>query len=71
MKWTEKHDVYFCHEILLLKPYQFRHRSEDSGSEWSNIATDLNAIREVSFHVNQKSVWDRYRLLMDKHKEKK
>ena len=70
MKWTEKHDIYFCREMLLLRPYQFKPGSKESGNAWSSIASDLGELQEVSFTVTQKSVRDRYRLLLEKHKRK-
>ena len=53
-----------------MKPYQFKPGSPQSGSTWTNIASDLCEVKEVTFNVNQKSVRDRYRLLLDKHKKK-
>ena len=53
-----------------MKPYQFKPGSPQSGSAWTNIASDLCEVKEVTFNVNQKSVRDRYRLLLDKHKKK-
>ncbi|KAL9961723.1 hypothetical protein ACROYT_G030723 [Oculina patagonica] len=70
MKWSEMHDVYLCREILFIKPYQFKSGSTHSGNAWTSIANDLCAVEEISFTVNQKSVRDRYRLLLDKHKKK-
>lgn len=70
MKWSEKHDVFLCREILFMKPYRFKPGGPQSGSAWTNIASDLCEVKEVTFNVNQKSVRDRYRLLLDKHKKK-
>ena len=64
------HDVYLCRKILFIKPYQFKSGSTHSGNAWTSIANDLCAVKEISFTVNQKSVRDRYRLLLDKHKKK-
>ena len=64
------HDLYLCREILFIKPYQFKPGSTYSGNSWTSIANDLCAVEEISFTVNQKSVRDRYRLLLDKHKKK-
>ena len=41
-----------------------------SGNAWTSIANDLCAVEKISFTVNQKSVRDGYRLLLDKHKKK-
>ena len=70
MKWSEMHDLYLCRVILFIKPYQFKPGSTYSGNAWTSIANDLCAVEEISFTVNQKSVRDRHRLLLDKHKKK-
>ena len=70
MKWSEKHDIFLCREILFMKPYQFKSGSPQSGNAWKNIASDLCEVKEITFNVNQKSVRDRYRLLAEKHKKK-
>lgn len=70
MKWSEMHDLYLCREVLFIKPYQFKPGSACSGNAWTSIANDLCAVEELCFTVNQKSVRDRYRLLIDKHKKK-
>lgn len=70
MKWFEMPDLYLCREILFIKPYQFKPGSTYSGNAWTSIANDLCAVEEISFTVNQKSVRDRYRLLLDKHEKK-
>lgn len=70
MKWTEQHDIYLCRELLLLKPYQFKPGTKESGAAWTSVATDLNVVKEISFTVNQKSVRDRTKLLLDKFKRR-
>ena len=70
MKWSEKHDIFLCREILFTKPYQFKAGSPQSGNAWKNIASDLCEVKEITFSVNQKSVRDRYWLLSEKHKKK-
>ena len=71
MKWSEMHDWYLCREVLFIKPYQFKLGSACSENAWTSIANNLCAVEEISFTVNQKSVRDRYRLLIDKPKRKK
>ena len=44
----------------MMKPYQFRPGSKESGNAWSSIADDLNTVTEVIFYVSQKSVRDRF-----------
>ena len=53
-----------------MKPYQYKSGSPQSGNAWTDIASDLCAVKEITFNVNQKSVRDRYRLLIEKHKKK-
>lgn len=70
MRWSEAHDVYLCREVLSVKTYQFKSGSKESGHSWKTVSEDLNSITEVLFSTNQKSVRDRYRLLLDKHTKK-
>lgn len=70
MKWSERHDIFFCREILLMKPYKFKPGSTERGNAWTSIAVDLGALEDITFNVTQKSVRDRYRLLVEKHKRK-
>ena len=70
MKWTDQHDIYLCREVLLMKPYTFKPGTKESGSAWSSVATDLNTVKDVLFTVNQKSVRDRTKLLLDKFKRR-
>lgn len=70
MKWTVNHDIYLTREILLIKPHQLKPGSKERGNAWSSIASDLNSIQEIHFTVSQKSVRDRYRLLVEKFKGK-
>ena len=61
---------YFCPEILLIKPYQFKSGIEESGASWKIVSEDLNTITELNFSTTQKSARDRYRLLIEKQKKK-
>ena len=70
MRWSTVHDTIFCREILMVKPYQYKAGSKESGNTWTVIAENLNSTSEVSFNTSQKSVRDRYRLLLDKHVKK-
>ena len=70
MRWSEAHDILICREILMIRPYQFKSGSKESGSAWSSVSEDLNSIQELTFTTSQKSVRDRYRLLLDKHVKK-
>ena len=55
--------------MLLIKPYQYKPGSKDSGNAWSSIAEDLNKISEVPFDVNQKGARDRCHNLVENHKK--
>lgn len=70
MRWSEEHDLILCREILMIQPYQYRSGSKESGNAWTCISTDLNKIVEVKFNTTQKSVRDRYKLLLDKYNKK-
>ena len=70
MRWSEEHDLILCREILMIQPYQYRSGSKESGSAWTCISSELNNIAEVKFNTSQKSVRDRYKLLLDKHNKK-
>lgn len=65
MKWTDAHDVMLCREILLMRPYSFKPGTKESGSAWFSVASDLNTVQELKFTVNQKSVRDRTKLLLE------
>ena len=71
MRWTETHDILLCREILLMKPYQFKPGTKESGTAWTSVSDDLNAINlsGSSFSTTQKSVRDRHKLLLDKFKK--
>ena len=42
----------------------------ESGASWMMVSEDLNMIPELNFSTTQKSVRDRYHLLIEKHKKK-
>ena len=67
MRWSEAHDILLCREILMIRPYQFKSGSKESGSAWSFVSGDLNSILELTFTNSQKSARDRNQLLLDKH----
>ena len=66
MRWNDQHDTILCREILMIRPYQFKSCSKESGNE----SMDLNAVQEVKVTTTQKSVRDRFKLLLDKHNKK-
>ena len=48
MKWTEKHDVVLCREVLVVEPFKFKKGSVEKGKVWTEIAASLNSCRELS-----------------------
>ena len=59
-----------CREVLLVKTYEHKPGTKESGNAWSLVSEHLNAIQHITFSTSQKSVRDRYRLLIEKHKKK-
>ena len=70
MKWTEQHDVSLCREVLVVQPFQWQPKTQERGQAWTKIANELNAINHLRFTVNQKSVRDRLKLLIQRFKRK-
>ena len=70
MKWDEKHDILLGRELLLMKPYNFKPSTKESGAAWTAVADDLNKVEEVKFDVTQKSVRDRTKILVSNFKRK-
>ncbi|XP_078347999.1 uncharacterized protein LOC144633091 [Oculina patagonica] len=70
MKWTFDHNVMFVREILHTEPWLCKYGSTERGEAWSKIANSLNAMKEPSFKVNQRSVRDRYTHMERHHKSK-
>ena len=48
MKWTEKHDVVLCREVLVVEPFKFKKGSVEKGKVWTEIEASLNSCRELS-----------------------
>ena len=70
MEWTNKHDISFCREILLVIPFKAKPRTNQRGQLWNEIADCLNSLNEPKFSVTQRSVRDRFKLLSEKFKRK-
>ena len=68
--WSEKHDIALCREVLVLDPFQFPYRSRERGDVWNEIANNLNAMTEIRFKINKRSVRDRLTLIQGKYKAK-
>ena len=55
---------------MVVKPYQYKPGSKDIGAAWSTVEEDLNNIKEHNFVVTQKSVRERFKLVMEKSSRK-
>ena len=70
MSWTEDRDIIFCAEILVSKLFATKKSSAERGKVWELIADKLNELRQPSFRVDQRSVRDHYKKLVDRYKRK-
>ena len=69
MKWTSKHDIMLDRETLLFELWKYKSRSRLIDN-LDKITENLNQIKERYFNVNQKSVWDRLKVLERAFKKK-
>ena len=73
MRWTSEHDVIFLREVLVHEPWKQKYGSQERGKVWEKIAESLNGLNtvcELYFKVTQRSVRDRYKLLVDNFKKR-
>lgn len=70
MKWTDKHDVELCKEILVSKLFETKKKSVDRGNVWDAIAKKLEQHDHLCFRVDQRAVRDRMRKLLTKFRQK-
>ena len=70
MQWKPEHDAIFLREVLCLDLYSTRKGSSERGKIWAQLAEKLNEVSSCKFIVAQKSLRDRLKLLMQKHKQK-
>ena len=68
MVWTEEKDVSLCREILVVEPYQFKEKTRERGTSWTEISKHLNLLD--GFTVTARAVRERYALLEAKYKKK-
>ena len=68
MEWTNNHDCHLVREVLAVEPYQHKAGTRESGAAWEDIAGNLRQVKSIRFHVTQRSVRDRFRLLMSRFK---
>ena len=73
MRWTSEHDVIFLREVLVHEPWKQKYGSQERGKVWEKIAESLNGLNtvcELYFKVTQRSVQNRYKLLVDNFKKR-
>ena len=70
MSWSSDRDVLFCREILVSNLFNTRKSSIERGQVWESIAQRLCDMREPAFRVDQRSVRDRYKKLIQRYKRK-
>ena len=70
MRWSEEHDLAFVREILLFEPFKYPNGSSERGQAWQFVADSLNQMEHPTFSISQRSVRDRFRVIIDKHKRK-
>ena len=70
MIWTEEQDDALCKQILVIEPFRYRPRTNQSGSAWSKIAGELNKITSLQMKVDQRAVRDRFKTLKKKFQDK-
>ena len=67
MKWCEEKDDLLIKEMFNERPWMTRGGSTDRLMSWERIATVLNLLD--GFNVNQRSVRDRFTILLNKYKQ--
>ena len=70
MKWTVKHDIELCKEIVVSILFETKKKSVDRGKVWEAIAKKLEQHDHLSFRVDQRAVRDRMRKLLAKYRKK-
>ena len=72
MRWSRDHDVLLMREILLHEPWANRHGSPERGKAWEEVSDSLNGAADAAlkFKVTQRSVRDRFKLLMQNYKKR-
>ena len=70
MDWKKEHDVLLCCDMLICQPYKFKERTVERGKTWEEILKYLNTCKTAKFHVNKRSVRERFKLIKEKFKRK-
>ncbi|CAB3982780.1 Hypothetical predicted protein, partial [Paramuricea clavata] len=55
MIWTQEQDDALCKQILLIEPFRFRPRTNQSGSAWSKVSDELNKMASLQMKVDQRA----------------
>ena len=71
MDWTNEHDVLLCREVIVNDPYEFKAGTRERGQCLDKIANILNAIQNPWFKVDQRSIRDRLKKLLQAFVTKK
>jgi len=70
MLWSELQDELLLRECIVVQPYLYKQQTRERGSAWTRISESLNGIAELKFYVTQRSVRERFNLLLSRYKEK-
>ena len=64
MVWNTVHDEMLCKKILVVDPFTGTKKGTlERGTQWEEVAENLNKIHQVYFKVDKWAVRDRYNLL--------
>ena len=71
MSWTEEQDDALCQQILVIEPFQYRPRTNQSGSAWSKVAGELNKMTSLQMKVvDHRAERDRFKTIKKKLQDK-
>ena len=70
MIWTLEQDDALCKQILLIEPFRFRPRTNQSGSAWSKVSDELNKMASLQMKVDQRAVRERFKTIKKKFQDK-
>ena len=70
MTWTKEQDA-LCKQILVIEPFRYRPRTNQSGSAWSKVAGELNKMTSLQMKVvDQRAARDRFKTIKKKFQNK-
>ena len=64
MQWTEEHEEMLCREVILHDLFQYKDMSSERGQCLDRIAEPLNAVTNIWFKVDQRSLRDKLKKLL-------